>query len=82
MSSNRLIPFFLLLALPCLASIGAKAPKPAGVPEMRSLIKKSIAAHGFSSEESSAVRSWVVVRDADVTVGEREVEWGCECDCV
>jgi hypothetical protein len=41
---------------------------------MRALIKKSIAAHGFSSEETPAVRSWVVVRDANVTIGKRELE--------
>ena len=74
MSSKCLIAFFLLLAVPCLDCRGAKAPKPAGISEMRAVIKKSIAAHGFTSEESYAVRSWVVVRDANVTMGEEEVE--------
>lgn len=60
--------------MPCLACLWAKKIKAAGVSEFRALIQKSIAAHGFSSEESSAVRSWVFVRDANVTMGEREVE--------
>ncbi len=74
MSFRHLISSFLLLAMPGLSCLGAKVPEPAGALEIRALIKKSIAAHGFSSEESSAVRSWVVVRDANVTMGEREVE--------
>jgi len=74
MSFRHLIQSFLLLTMPGLACLGAKVPKPAGAPEMRALIKKSIAAHGFPSEESSVLRSWVVVRDANVTMGEREVE--------
>ena len=74
MSFRHLIPIFLLLCMPCLACLGAKAPKKAGISEMRALIQKSIAAHGFSSEESYSLRSWVIVRDANVTMGEREVE--------
>ncbi len=58
----------------CLAFLKAKTLKTAGISEMRALIQKSIAAHGFSSEESYAVRSWVVVRDANVTIGEKELE--------
>lgn len=65
-----LLPFILWSV--CVQVCIAK-PAQAGS-EMSALIQKSISAHGFPNDELSTLRSWVVVRDANVTIGEREVE--------
>ena len=41
---------------------------------VKDLVKKAIAAHGFANGGNSKVRSWVVVQDANLTIGGKEVE--------
>ena len=69
------LSFFLLpciLGLVCVSAFASNS-ETSGV-GVKDLVKKAIAAHGFANGGNSKARSWVVVQDANLTIGGKEVE--------
>jgi outer membrane lipoprotein-sorting protein len=75
MKTGCRLPFplhYCLLGLVCVTAFATKPASP-GI-GVKDLVQKAISAHGYATEKTAKVQSYIVTHDANLTIGGKEVE--------
>jgi hypothetical protein len=64
--------FYWIPGLVCVTAFATKPESP-GI-GVKDLVQKAISTHGYATEKNAKVRSYIVIQDANLTIGGKEVE--------